>query len=90
MTAPVGNSVELNAVRELHLVLFFEPLALLFSSGFSSFFPSDLIFSSCYNFVIIELVRFVVHADTCNRNSICTGNCTYTCSSLPPSILRLY
>lgn len=29
MTAPVRHSVELDAVRELHLVLVFEPTALL-------------------------------------------------------------
>ena len=36
MTAPVGNSIELDAVGELHLVLFVKPTALLGPLGFAS------------------------------------------------------
>jgi hypothetical protein len=44
MAAPVRNSVELDTVRELHVVLSFKPLPLLPSFFFLELLPSESVF----------------------------------------------
>lgn len=55
VAAPVGNSIELDAVRELHLVLLFKPAALVVSFGPSPGFAISGVVSSLDGRVVDEL-----------------------------------
>lgn len=56
MAAPVRNSVELDAMRELHLVLCFNPLALSVSLLLPSFLDGVCLFAFLDLAVVAELV----------------------------------
>lgn len=76
MAAPVRHGIELDAVRELHLVLVVESLSLLCPLGLSLQIPRLVLLALLYALVIGKLVFFGVFG-------LCAG-CSNTPSSLQP------
>jgi hypothetical protein len=76
MAAPVRHSIELDAVRELHLVLVVKPLSLLCPLGLSLQIPRVSLLALFYALVVGKLELFGI----CR---LCVG-CSNTPSSLQP------